>query len=274
MLHGRRTVVHVGLSLLANGCARAVVPRPRATGPQGPGLRLLTYNVNFGLAGDGETLAAVKDAHADLALLQETNADWERALRAELAGAYPEMHFQHRGGAGGLALLSRLPVLASEIIPPTGDGWFPAWRVVVDSVLGKLQALNVHLRPPVSDGGSFVSGYFSTRAVRVHEIEALYARLRPGLPTLIAGDFNEEPDGRVTAYLAGKGMVSALQRHAPEEPTWRWDTSVGTLRRQLDHIVHDDRLEVVSLEVRTAGRSDHLPVVAVLRATAPAARSP
>jgi endonuclease/exonuclease/phosphatase (EEP) superfamily protein YafD len=228
-------------------------------------IRLLTYNVNFGLAGDQTNIAAIRDAAADLALLQETNAGWEQALRRELTAEYPHMMFKHRGGAGGFAILSRLPIVESEVIPPSADGWFPAGRIVVTTGFGLLQALNVHLRPPVSDGGSFVSGYFTTPGVRLQEMQSFVRRLKPGLPTVVAGDFNEESDGEVTKYLANEGLTSATARLAPGTPTWRWKTAVGTIQRQLDQIAHNALLEAVSLEVRPAGRSDHLPVLAVLR---------
>jgi endonuclease/exonuclease/phosphatase (EEP) superfamily protein YafD len=256
------------LVVAASACAPRVAPALPSP-VDGGEVRLLTYNVNFGLAGDPETLAAIRDAGADLVLLQETNPGWERALRAALSSRYPHMSFRHEGGAGGLAVLSRLPVQLWEVYPPTGDGWFPAGRVVVQAPFGPLQALNVHLRPPVSDGGSFVSGYFATPRVRAAEIADHVRRLDPALPTVIAGDFNEEPDERVTTFLAARGYLSALARLAPGAPTWRWDTAVGTLRRQLDHVVHDRRVLAVAVTVMAAGRSDHLPVLAVLRPAAP-----
>ncbi len=225
---------------------------------------MLTYNVNFGIAGDPDTTAAIRDARADLVLLQETNAAWERSIRASLAGEFPHMMFKNRGGAGGLAVLSRTPILQAEVIAPTADGWFPAVRVLVATVFGPLQALSVHLRPPVSDGGSVVSGMLTTPSVRAGEIRAFVARLATGYPTLVAGDFNEEEDGDVASFLASRGMRSALARFAPGEPTWRWSTPVGTLHRQLDHVFYDAALDVASVEVRQAGRSDHLPVVTVL----------
>jgi endonuclease/exonuclease/phosphatase (EEP) superfamily protein YafD len=259
-----RIVVSLALAL---ACARTpAAEHPRA--PVGPALRLLTYNVNYGIAGDDETIAAIREADADLILLQETNAAWEQALRASLSSQWPRMIFKHRGGAGGLAVLSRLPILDVEFFAPVGEGWFPAARVVVDTPFGRVQALSVHLRPPVSDGGSFVSGAFTTPAVRFDEIQVFYGRLAPGYPTLIAGDFNEEEDGNAVKFLAAKGMVSALARYAPGQPTWRWPTPVGTLHKQLDHVLYDARLDAISAEIRQRGRSDHLPVVAVFRARA------
>ena len=59
-------------------------------------------------------------------------------------------------------------------------------------------------------------------------------------------------------------MISALRRYAPGQPTWRWNIGVGTLHRQFDHIFYDAKLDVLSAEVREAGLSDHLPVLAVI----------
>src|SRR5690606_32119058 len=93
---------------------------------------------------------------------------------------------------------------------PAPSGWFPAWRLLLDTPLGKIQALNIHLHPPVSDKGSVVSGYFSTPRIRLEEITEFAAVLEPGLPTLVVGDFNENKHGKAIAYLREKGFRSAL----------------------------------------------------------------
>ena len=134
----------------------------------------------------------------------------------------------------------------------------------------------MHLRPPVSDGGSFVAGHFTAPRIHEQEIARFCQTLDRALPTLVVGDFNEEEDGRAIAYLARAewGMRSALPEFAPDRPTWRWPTSVGTLERRLDHIAYDVRLEPLSVEVIEAGRSDHLPVVGVFVSAARGRASP
>jgi endonuclease/exonuclease/phosphatase family metal-dependent hydrolase len=267
-----QAVLGLLLATLALACARAPgnAAAPRVP-VRGSVLRVLAYNVNFGLVGDRDTIAAIRDADVDLALLQETNAGWERALRAALSTELPHMAFQNRGGAGGLAVLSRLPIPEVEFLKPTGSGWFPAARVVVETPFGKVQALSVHLHPPVSETGSLIGGYFTTGKVRAEEIQAFFAKLSPGLPTLIAGDFNEDQGGDVTRFLVEKGMVSALP---PNQSTWRWATAVGTIQKQLDHIMHDSRLETVSCDVRVAGHSDHLPVIGIFQLASVKAPAP
>ena len=73
-------------------------------------LNLLTYNVNYALAGDEPTLGAVAQADADVVCLQETTPEWESILRTNLARQFPHMEFKHSPGAGGLGVLAKLPI--------------------------------------------------------------------------------------------------------------------------------------------------------------------
>jgi endonuclease/exonuclease/phosphatase (EEP) superfamily protein YafD len=266
-------VVPVALILaLLLGCSHAPERTPRAPGAQ-PALRVMTYNVNFGIAGDGPTLDAIESGKADVVFLQEINRAWERSLRARFGAAYPHMIFHPRGDASGIGLMSRLPIAGEKLIAPEGDGWFPAMRLVLDSPLGPVQVLIVHLRPPVSDGGSFVVGHFTAPAIHEQEITRFCQSLDRALPTLVVGDFNEEEDGRAVTYLARAEwkMRSALPMFAPDRPTWRWPTSLHTFEGRFDHLIYDLRLEPLSVEVLDAGRSDHFPVVGVfVLARAPA----
>ncbi len=235
---------------------------PRAPTPGAPRLRVMTYNVNFGLAGDSTTLAAIRAGRADVVFLQETNEGWEDALRAELAGAYPHMAFRHCCRAGGLAVLSRFPILERELVP-SPSGWFPSWRVIVRTPLGPVQAVNVHLHPAVSDSGSWVSGAYTTPRLRLAEIAQTVHHVDRSLPTLVVGDFNEGAAGHSVSFLEAQGLTTALPEQSTSQSTWRYPTPLGTLRLQLDHIFHNGMLRLIDVRVLPTGRSDHLPVVAV-----------
>lgn len=254
------------LVALAAGCGGSSHPvedpASVASTPAGPSITVMTYNVNYGLAGDATTLEAIAEGDADLVLLQETTPAWEVALRRRYEADYAHIDFRHGGGAGGLGVLSRLPFEAKELLP-SEHGWFPAWRLVFDTPIGALQVLNVHLRPPISDGGSVVWGVLSTPPIREAEIRQLYPALDPRLPTLVAGDFNEGRHGRAIVYLEGRGLRSALPQFQGSQATWRWASSLGPVSAQLDHLVHDWRLQPRQVRVLAAGRSDHLPVVGV-----------
>jgi endonuclease/exonuclease/phosphatase family metal-dependent hydrolase len=222
----------------------------------------MTFNVNFGLGGDPSTVDALLAGEADVIFLQETTPAWERGLRTRLNGTHPHQRWWHvRGGAGGMAVLSRWPFESTPI--PSGPGWFDALRIQAESPLGPLEVLAVHLRPPVSDSGSFVSGYFSTPAIRHAEILHHTAHLRGQAPLLVVGDFNEDEDGRAVEALSDTyGLRNALMLFAPGADTWRWSTWAGEINSTLDHILFDARLTCLDAEVIEAGRSDHLPVVA------------
>jgi endonuclease/exonuclease/phosphatase family metal-dependent hydrolase len=227
---------------------------------------VLSYNVNYGLAGDRSGLAAILDAEADVVLLQETTLEWEQALRSSdsVNAAWPHLHFHHCCGAGGLAILSRWPIAELEILePPVGpDAWFPAARAVIATPCGPIELLDVHLRPPVkTNNQGWIGALSSTPAVRVAEIQHYLPTFDPTLPTIVAGDFNEGDSGSALDVLEDAGFVDTLAHLRVRGHTWRW----GGLRARLDHVLIDEQLEPVRGEILDAGRSDHLPLRVVLR---------
>lgn len=225
----------------------------------------MSYNVNFGIAGDPPTIAAIADAAADIVCLQETNEVWEHALVETLGGRFPHHRFRAPPDwpAGGFGILSRHPIVRIDELPNVA-GPFIAWRIVLDTPLGRIQVLSLHLRPPMSDGGSWVVGYFSTREVRVREVQYHLEALDRSLPTLIVGDFNEEADGLAVRYLTDRGYTDAITTHRGNEPTWSWPVGSMTLRFQLDHLLHDEQFVAVAAHIVDAGRSDHKPIWADL----------
>lgn len=235
---------------------------------------MLTYNVNFGIPGDAATVGVLEASTAELVLLQETTPEWQAALSRRLATTWPHQRWLHAPGAGGLAVLSRRPFeVKATLENPTG--WFPAMCLIAQTSLGPVQALVVHLHPPVSESGSWVSGYLSTGPVRRAEVEHFLAALEPGLPTLIAGDFNEGTSGDAVRELERRGLRSALPEFDPNARTWGWDVGALHLSAQLDHIAYSAHLEPLTSRVVAGGRSDHQAVMAVFaRTDRPAFQTP
>jgi endonuclease/exonuclease/phosphatase (EEP) superfamily protein YafD len=239
------------------------LPEPTPSQPPQPAatcaLRVLSFNVNWARAGDARSVQAVREADADLVFLQETNAAWQAALEPALAGVYPHRAFRHCDRAGGLAVLSRHPFEDLDYLPPAPGAWWPAWRLLFETPLGRVQALHLHLYPAMEESGrTSLRGWLGSRAVRLREVQQHAASLVPGLPTLVVGDLNENLHGRALGYLRGRGLRTAL---APGHRTWRWRTRLGTVRLQLDHVVHCARLRPLRVEVPEWGGSDHLPVL-------------
>lgn len=233
-------------------------------------LRLMTYNLNFANPDFAATLQAIAVADADIVLLQEVSESWRDALLERFAARYPHHAFRiHTRMAGGLAVLSKLPLAHEELwAPPPGTGaWFPAERLVVTAPFGALQLLNVHLRPAL-DRGSWIRGFMTTPDVRRKEIEAHWRNVDPQMPTIVAGDFNEDPGGRAVAFLAQQGLV----RVATSGPkTWHYQTrsrglAFDLLKMDIDHVMIDGRLAAGEARVLDAGTSDHRPVVVTISA--------
>jgi endonuclease/exonuclease/phosphatase (EEP) superfamily protein YafD len=250
------------------------MPEPHASVPTEPAarpqLRVLSFNVNYARAGDAESLRAIHAADADLVFLQETSAAWQAALEPAFAHRYAHRAYRHCDRAGGLAVLSRHPFTECDYLPPAPGAWWPAWRLRFDTPLGPLQALHLHLFPAMEPSGvTSLRGWLGSRSVRLQEVQRHARSLEPGLATLVAGDLNENLHGRALGYLRSQGLRTAL---SAQQLTWRWRTRLGTVRLQLDHVLHCERLRAVAVDVPEWGGSDHLPVLCTFEpsSTAPA----
>jgi vancomycin resistance protein VanJ len=214
-------------------------------------LRLLTYNVNYANSDPKASLDAIADADADVVLLQEVDAAWQQRLAKRFGKQYPHQIYRpHTRAPGGLAVLSKREITREELLP--SPNWFPAERLVIDGV----QILNVHLRPQV-DGGSWIKGYFTTRSIRRKEIEAYWPKLAHDLPTIVAGDFNEAPEGRAVAFLRDHGLA-----RVPTKGPHTWH--IEPLEMDIDHVMIDGALAARDGKVLDAGSSDHRPVIVTI----------
>jgi endonuclease/exonuclease/phosphatase (EEP) superfamily protein YafD len=238
--------------------------RARSTGPRR--LRLMTYNVNYANPDPKTALDAIEAEDADIVLLQEITSEWQHALAERFAKQYPVHVFRvHTRAAGGLAVLSKLPIRTEEVLPCPERRWFPSERLVVDTGFGEVQILNVHLRPAI-DGGSWFKGFLTTPPLRRREIETYFKRLARHLPTIIAGDFNEDPSGSALAFLSRQGLA----RVPTEGPTtWHYahhfnGEPTDVLRMDIDHVLVDRSLVGRDGKVLDAGTSDHRPVVVTI----------
>jgi endonuclease/exonuclease/phosphatase (EEP) superfamily protein YafD len=245
------------------GCHSVRPPEP-ATGPH---FTLMTYNVNWGGAGAEQAVEIIRAERPDIVCLQETNPAWQKYLRAALAREYRHMSFRDSAdrAGGGLGFLSRVP--ASEVAyVPSKTGWFDGWIMSFQTAAGQVQVLNVHLRPPVSDRGSWVSGYLSTGDDREREMEEFYGHRRKDLALIVTGDFNDGEGSGVLRWLRTQGMRNALPQFDSRTPTWQWRMSAITLSRRMDHIVYGSGLHCYQARVVKGGASDHYPVVGVFGA--------
>ena len=253
------------ICVLGLSSCSAPVHRPLPE-PAPQSLRILTWNVNWGVSHPDRVADFIRMARADIVCLQETNAEWEAELAARVGDLYPHRKFRESEGrmGGGLAFLSKRRGQEVAYIRST-TGWFDGWIMRFDHAGTEVPVLNVHLRPPVSDSGSAVSGYITTSDDRESEIIRFAEQLDPHRANLVCGDFNESTRGAAVRYLEKKGMLNVLPQFDRSSPTWEWPTPVMTLRRRMDHLmVQACSWRCLHAQVVRIHASDHFPVVADL----------
>ena len=248
-------------SLVLASCSS--LPEPQMN-PVEPHLKVVTYNVNWG--GNKADLVAryLIESDADIIFLQETHKAWEKYLKHFLAAKYPHAEFKHSRGAGGIAFFSKYPLHDVKLIKPQA-GWFPGLKARVETKLGAIQLLNVHLKPPLSDTGSVsLSAYYQTQFIHKAELKELLAEFDPEQPLIIAGDFNENEDKAGIQSVMKRGFESALLNFDDESPTWKWNLSYGlSWSDRYDHLIYNKFLRCTGAQVKDIPASDHFPVMAV-----------
>ncbi|WP_029432898.1 endonuclease/exonuclease/phosphatase family protein [Blastococcus sp. URHD0036] len=256
-------------------------PRP-APGPDQPPIpvRLVTFNTHHGVGTDDRhdlaRLATVlAAAEADLICLQEVDRRFgarsedvdqalllSRALDMQLAWG-PAIDEPRRDGADrrqyGNALLSRLPVLVSEVhrLPGSGEPR-SALQTMVELDGGTLWVTATHLTTDSAD----------ERAGQVAALAGLQTEAM-GAGVLV-GDFNATPDAAELQELQERFTDAWELASAKEDRAgWRFWTSgqglthpSGSPRRRIDQVWVSPGVTVVSARVLDAeGASDHLPLV-------------
>ena len=217
---------------------------------------MLSYNVNYGLINEN-VVTIIDTINADVVCLQETNSKWENILREGLKDKYPYVEFKHCCTAGGLAILSKYPIVES-IYMKNNTGWFPAWRGEVVKEHDTIQLLNVHLKPGLTKRGRIGwNAYFKADEIHIKEIKQFTQGFNLNQPIILLGDFNENDKGKTMQWLQEeKQFTDALSLFDKRSKTWRF----VLLRGRYDHMFFNEQLSCTYSVVYKIGKSDHLPL--------------
>jgi endonuclease/exonuclease/phosphatase family metal-dependent hydrolase len=252
-----------------------------APGPDQPPIpvRLVTFNIRHGAGHDDRVdlprLAKVlQAADADVVCLQEVDRYYgkrsedvdqalllSRALDTQLAWG-PAIDEPRSGGRPdreyGNALLSRLPILVSDVHPLPGTGEpRSALRTLVELDGGTLWVTTTHLSR--GDG--------EARARQLATIAALHTERMAG--GVVVGDFNTTPDAPELSALQPLFTDAwELARDREDRPGWRFwrhdegfTHPAGSPHRRIDQVWVTEGVGVVSARVLDGqGASDHLPL--------------
>ena len=270
---GRGVVCHRRLRRLAPATSRrpacARLPDPDFSPPE-PCLRVLTYNVNRACRNPEAVADFLARADAGVICLQETHERWEAILKGRLGGRYRHSVYDHADGAGGIACLSKHEILRTRV-PDSPAGRFPALLADIETPLGFVQVLNVHLKAPVSYNGSVTPyAWHKNSAIRGEELAQFLEAADLRKPLLVVGDLKESEEGSAVRRSLDNGFTDALSLYDRRSGTWFWKIAPGiVLENRLDHILLDEHFRCTGARVTRVHASDHMPVLAVLVQAAP-----
>lgn len=244
---------------LATLClAMAVLPRAVGDGTVDASgretLTVLSANIHHG-TGQAEALVELVERHRpDLLAVQELTPGFDRRLRrAGLGRLLPNQVLETRRGVSGSGLYSSLPM--RQIAAPQVFA-FRQPRAVLSLPDGrKIHVVDVHPYPPQN-----------------HHVEQWTAALESlpatgrGVPWVLVGDFNATLDHSQLREILDRGYRDAGEVAGEGlEPTWPADDWASRLPGvTIDHVLADERLDVVDYEVEDLPGSDHRPVYAEL----------
>ncbi len=240
-------------------------------------LRVVTYNVHRCKGLDGRVrpdrvAKVLKEIDADIVALQEVvcipggepEGDQAHYIAREIGADF--LFGENRklwGGAYGNVVLSKLPMrtVKNHDLSVRGRERRGCLQIDVELAGRILHVFNVHL------GTAFLE-----RRKQGRQLAGLDILLNSDLkgPRLLLGDFNEWAPGLTTKLLRAHMQSVDIKKHLRRRSTYP-----GVLPMfHLDHIYHDESMEVVGLTLhrtRTAlVASDHLPLIAELKVLPPA----
>jgi endonuclease/exonuclease/phosphatase family metal-dependent hydrolase len=246
--------------------APVFVPGPRPSeAPTGPHLRVMTVNVQYGLADAEQVVRLVDDHRIDLLGVQELTPSFDLALReAGLGDVLPFGVVEADEGAAGTGLYSRHRVrpvgdrIGGRFASPSGLVSVPGAPPVFASV--------VHPVPPLGDDGR--DQWRATLASLPRPGEPLGAaevsrRDDQARVDVLLGDFNATVDQPTFRGLLDDGYVDAAGAVGRGWlPTWRFGFSPLLA---IDHVLVDEATDVGDVTVHAVKGSDHRALVAGVR---------
>jgi endonuclease/exonuclease/phosphatase family metal-dependent hydrolase len=261
-----RRAVYGSAAVAVLGLALGLIPYAagaRSTAPAPVDLKVFDYNIHQGLdyysVPSANALAdAIQAADADLVGLQEVNRGWNISagvdyaawLRWRFPGYYVSYGPMQTQLFGGL-IMSKYPIHDS--------GWqrYPrgqstntrgyVWATIASSA-GEVVFVSTHLTP--------YTGFDEDRAAQATVLEEFWA----GRPrTIIAGDFNAEPDDTAIRHLLDAGLKDvAAAGGLGQTPTY----SSGEPETRIDYVFASPDVRAVGASIPRTLASDHLPVSA------------
>lgn len=217
-----------------------------------PVLRIFSGNVHCRNSDPGSILAEIREAEADVVLIQEYSTIWHEALaRDGFSQRYPHRVVDIRDDAFGIAIYSKLAFVEQEL---WFSGRIPTAEVVVQHAGRKVRIINWHPLPPRTL--DYVADW------RQHYDELFRRLAADDEPALLVGDFNATQHAAQMERLGRAGLRSAHESVGRAFAV-TWPNRLGLLPPiRLDHAYYSQHFRCIAIREGTGQGSDHKPLVA------------
>jgi len=244
------------LVLAAVLAPRALPGGPPDPRPRGPELRVLGANLMQGGA-DLDALGALAlELEVDVISFSElTPQDAKEIASSKLGRELPNRSFQTSPGSNGTGLISRYPLRA---LPAPGKRGKDLPTIIAKARLpdgARAEIYSIHPFAPVgSDEVAQLERY----------LDAIPPADPRGVPRMLIGDFNASLDNGALRDVVDSGYVDAAAALG-EGLEWTWPGGPFPPPVTIDHVIADQRVEVLDYETYDLPDSDHRMVFAALR---------
>jgi endonuclease/exonuclease/phosphatase (EEP) superfamily protein YafD len=228
---------------------------PPRVAADGPGLKLVSANLNHMHADAAALGQFLQTTDAEIVILTELAGQLEAVLAAAVSRFPHRLRTPgHRHNPFGLIVLARRELLQASMHQPFGLG-FPIveFRYCLDEAPNCLTVIALHAVRPQEAGNlrDRMLGFAFERA-----------RLAVVGPVLVAGDLNVTPFSPVFNRFAALGLRDAGLGQG-WQPTW--PTSLGIAGIPIDHVLLSPGIDVRQYRRLPAMGSDHRPILVELR---------
>ncbi|MGI0116118.1 endonuclease/exonuclease/phosphatase family protein [Zooshikella sp. RANM57] len=191
----------------------------------------------------------LSDYQPDIVILQEITEAWLQGIKEGLAD-YPYQLTKPEAGNFGIALFSRFPLTNRQTIQLSNTG-LPSIFASAQTPQGELAVFTTHPLPPVS---------VSYSLLRDFQLEATAKFLQSvAAPYVLVGDLNTTPWSPAFTRLMKRANLKNARQGLGILPTW--PAPLPLLQIPIDHVLHSEKIQVISMEVADKIGSDHLPIV-------------
>jgi len=272
LLSGLGLLVLAGCSSRKVDCLQKVDSRGQELERLDPELlRVLTYNVYVGNTDLPMTARSLLRLRPDVAALQEVTPEQFHALQQQLGSVLPYHFFPPSSQENVVALFSRLP-LRNLRYEPSNHGLNGFAFAEIEFLDHPVQLAAVHLDPirawTLTYKLTLPWQILHQGNVHRHELDQVLEHLRPGVPSVILGDFNSYASSAGPEYLRSRGFVDSARsvcKRADAVVTHHFSVLGRSFGRRIDFIFHGAELRTVESRVIPGDPSDHDIVVSSLQ---------